>query len=98
LFDKQASLLYTYMEKKEFLLIEEGGSMKKLLCGTPFLIFLITLSLTTGWAQQAIGPRMVLKEHVFDLKEVKEGETIEHTFLVLNQGDQSLEIKKVNPG
>lgn len=86
------------MEKKEFLLIEEGGSMKKLLCGTPFLIFLITLSLTTGWAQQAIGPRMVLEEKDFNAKQIKEGEIIKHTFTVRNTGDQSLEIKKVNPG
>ena len=72
--------------------------MKKLLCGTPFLIFLITLSLTTGWAQQAIGPRMVLEEKDFDAKQIKEGEIIGHTFIVRNTGDQPLEIKKVNPG
>jgi len=41
---------------------------------------------------------MVLKEKVFDFKEVKEGETIEHTFLIFNQGGQPLEIKKVKPG
>ena len=72
--------------------------MKKLLYGTPFLIFLITLSLTTGWAQQAIGPRMVLEEKDFDAKQIKEGEIIGHTFIVRNTGDQPLEIKKVNPG
>lgn len=72
--------------------------MKKLLCGTPFLIFLITLSLTTGWAQQAIGPRMVLEEKDFNAKQIKEGEIIDHTFTVRNTGDQPLEIKKVNPG
>jgi len=84
--------------KREFLSIEEGGSMKKLLYGTPFLIFLITLGLTTGWAQQAIGPRMVLEEKDFDAKQIKEGEIIGHTFIVRNTGDQPLEIKKVNPG
>ena len=72
--------------------------MKKLLYGTPFLIFLITLSLTTGWAQQAIGPRMVLEEKDFNAKQIKEGEIIGHTFIVRNTGDQPLEIKKVNPG
>jgi len=72
--------------------------MKKLLYGTAFLIFLITPSLTTGWDQQAVGPRIILEEKYFDAKQIKEGEIIEHTFTVLNIGDRPLEIKKVNPG
>ena len=72
--------------------------MKKLLYGTAFLIFLITPSLTTGWAQQAVGPKIVLEEKYFDAKQINEGEIIEHTFTVLNIGDRPLEIKKVNPG
>jgi hypothetical protein len=72
--------------------------MKRLLHGSCFLILSIMFNLTIGWAQQAIGPRMVLKEDCFDAKEVNEGEIIEHTFTVLNTGDQALEIKKVNPG
>jgi len=72
--------------------------MKKLLCAAPFLIFLIILSLTTGWAQQAVGPKMVLEKKAFDAKQIKQGNTIEHTFIVRNTGDQPLEIKKVNPG
>ena len=44
------------------------------------------------------GPILVIKEETVDLKEVKEGEVIEHTFQVLNQGDQTLEIKSVKPG
>ncbi len=72
--------------------------MKKLLYGTAFLIFFITLSLTTGWAQQAVGPRMVLEEKSFDAQQIKEDEIIVHTFTVRNMGDRPLEIKKVNPG
>ena len=72
--------------------------MKRLLCGTSSLIFLITLSLTTGWAQQATGPRMVLEEKHFDAKQVKEGKIVEHIFTVRNMGNRALEIKKVNPG
>lgn len=49
-------------------------------------------------AQESRGPKMVLKERVFDFEEVNEGEVIEHTFKVLNQGDETLRIKKVNPG
>ena len=41
---------------------------------------------------------MVLKEGVFDFKEVKEGEVIAHTFKVLNLGDQTLKIIRVKPG
>jgi hypothetical protein len=44
------------------------------------------------------GPILVIKEDTIDLKEVKEGEVIEHTFQVFNQGDQTLEIKSVRPG
>ena len=41
---------------------------------------------------------MVLEEQKFDFGEVKEGEVISHDFKVLNQGDQTLEIKNVKPG
>jgi hypothetical protein len=49
-------------------------------------------------AEQPAGPRMVIKEMEYDLKEVKEGDVIEHVFQVLNQGDQVLEIREVRPG
>ncbi len=49
-------------------------------------------------AQEPRGPKMVLKEGVFDFKEVKEGEVIAHTFKVLNLGDQTLKIIRVKPG
>jgi hypothetical protein len=49
-------------------------------------------------AQQAAGPRMVLKEKFFDHKNVEEGAVIEHTYKVVNEGDQPLLIKKVTPG
>ena len=61
-------------------------------------IFLILFCPYPVWAQDVKGPKMVLKERVFYFEEVKEGETIEHTFLVFNQGHKSLEIKKVKPG
>ena len=71
--------------------------MKRLVYWTHFPMLWIILSLATGWAQQAVGPRMVLDERSFDAKEVKEGEAIEHTFTVRNTGDRALEIKKVTP-
>jgi len=72
--------------------------MKGLAHGTPSIVLWIILSLTPGWAQQAIGPRMVIEEKHFVANPIKEGETIEHTFAVRNMGDRALEIKKVNPG
>jgi len=61
-------------------------------------IFLFLLCPYPVLTQEVKGPKMVLKERVFDFKEVKEGEAIEHTFLIFNQGDQPLEIKNVKPG
>jgi hypothetical protein len=49
-------------------------------------------------ALESQGPKMVLEELEFDFGEVKEGEAVSHAFRVLNQGDQSLEIRKVKPG
>jgi hypothetical protein len=72
--------------------------MKKLLYGSSFLTAWIILNLTAGWAQQVIGPRMVLEDKYFDAQQVKQGEIIEHTFKVRNVGDRTLEIKKVSPG
>ena len=72
--------------------------MKKLLYGTAFLIFWIALGLTVVRAQETGGPKMVIKEKVSDFKKVKQGEIVEHSFKVLNRGDQPLEIKKVKPG
>ena len=49
-------------------------------------------------ALESQGPKMVLEEQRFDFGEVKEGEVFSHTFRVVNQGDQTLEIRKVKPG
>ncbi len=62
------------------------------------LFFLFGLFGNLVLAQDVQGPKMVLKEQSVDLKEVKEGEPIEHTFQVFNKGDQVLEIKNVKPG
>ena len=51
-----------------------------------------------GFALDMKGPKMVLKEKVFDYKEVIEGEIIEHSFHIRNKGDQPLKIEKVRPG
>jgi hypothetical protein len=51
-----------------------------------------------GAQGSADGPKMVLQEMEFRFGEVMEGDTVEHTFRVLNQGSQPLEILNVKPG
>lgn len=66
-----------------------------------FGLAILTLILTSGHfalADQGRAPKIVLKEQDFDFGEVKQGETIVHTFEVLNQGQVMLIIEKVNPG
>ena len=69
---------------------------------TCLIISLSALCLIFGiWtvlAQENTGPLMVMEEKSFDFKEVKEGEVLEHAFKVQNKGDQTLEIKRVQPG
>lgn len=72
--------------------------MRKLSIGICIFILCFITHLSPGWAQKGTGPRMVLKEKTVDYKEVDEGEVIEHTFKVLNAGDQPLQIEKVQPG
>jgi len=49
-------------------------------------------------AQEVPGPKIVLNEREFDFMEVEEGRVVKHTFRVLNEGTETLEIKKVAPG
>ena len=61
----------------------------------------IVLLITHGYlssADESKGPMMVLEEREFDCGKVLEGKTIEHTFKVLNRGDQTLKIIAVKPG
>jgi hypothetical protein len=44
------------------------------------------------------APKLVLKEEVFDFQEVTEGKTLEHDFVISNQGDQPLTIQDVKTG
>ena len=73
-------------------------AMRKQILVAIFCTSLICLCAYSASAQAASGPKMVLKEWEFDCGKVKEGEIIEHTFSVLNQGDETLEIVRVRPG
>ncbi len=66
---------------------------------TVFVLFFL-LAFLGNWvfAREAKGPKIIIKEQVHDFKDIKEGETIEHTFRVFNEGDETLKITKVKPG
>ena len=49
-------------------------------------------------AQDKKGPRVSVEGREFDFKEVKEGTVLEHTFKILNIGDEPLKIISVRPG
>jgi hypothetical protein len=49
-------------------------------------------------AQEEKGPKMVLKETEFDFGEVKEGRVLQHSFSVVNKGNEELRIISVKPG
>ena len=72
--------------------------MKRLFYVNTLLMFCIFIHFTMSWAQTAVGPKMVIKDKLFDAQQVKEGQIIVHHFKVLNTGDSPLEIKKVKPG
>jgi hypothetical protein len=58
-------------------------------------IFIILLFYSLCQAKYVSGPGIYLEEPVFDAKEIKASEYIEHTFKVFNKGDSSLKITNV---
>lgn len=53
---------------------------------------------TRGQEALKPAPKIVLREKVFDFGEVKEGDNVEHTFMVSNTGNAPLDIRNVKPG
>lgn len=44
------------------------------------------------------GPKIFIQGTSFDFGEVKEGKILEHSFIIMNKGDQPLKIERVRPG
>jgi len=65
-------------------------------CIAVFVLLVVPWSAYTQDNKQ--GPRLALLEKEFNFGEVGEGSKITHDFVVLNQGDAPLEIKKVSTG
>jgi hypothetical protein len=72
--------------------------MKRFITIASLAVLLCVVFFTTSLAQTPSGPSMVLPERSFDFRDVEEGKIVEHTFKVLNKGNQPLEITNVNPG
>ena len=66
-------------------------------------VYLIIFTLLIGswpvFSQVTQGiPNLALKEREYDFGKVNEGSRISHDFVIVNQGEVVLEIKKVSPG
>ena len=66
------------------------------------LIFLLALNIgctiSKDRVQTSTGPKIFIKERMFNSGKVEQGDTISHTFIIANQGDEKLLIEKVKPG
>lgn len=60
--------------------------------------FLLLLGFNMVRAQETRAPKVGLVEHMFDFKEVLEGEIINHSFTIQNKGNETLRILQVKPG
>ena len=65
-------------------------------------VLLLTISfLPRAWGQEMSSPQapqVMIPEKSYNFKEVEEGQTIEHSFTILNKGSEPLKIIKVRPG
>jgi len=71
---------------------------KRLLLAELILALMALCFCPPAWAEKMRGPKLLLKQTVFDFNEVTEGSTINHTFSVINNGDETLKILRVKPG
>ena len=73
------------------------GPMLSVLFSLVLSSFLFYVTEYPASAQAKGTPNMVLKQQIHDFKNVLEGELLEHSFEVLNQGDETLKIERVKP-
>ena len=66
-------------------------------CIVTVLAFIIGLSGVSAWAANPVehGPRLVCDEPVYDFGTMDNSQDVEHTFVLRNEGDLTLEIKNV---
>lgn len=78
-----------------FFKISQGGR-PGLVIVLMMLFSLVLLSQARG--QDPLSPKLVIPEDTFRSEPVEEGQSLEHTFTVLNKGREPLQIIKVKPG
>ncbi|RJR20089.1 MAG: hypothetical protein C4582_09620 [Desulfobacteraceae bacterium] len=87
-------MLTPALDSKPDDLLTGGNEVKSML----IFLFCIVSSVCPVWAQEARTPKINIEEPAVTLKEVMEGEVITHDFKVINQGEETLQIKAVRPG
>ena len=66
---------------------------------TALMVFcILAFCCSRALADEVSGPVVKVDNREFDFGEVKEGQSLEHTFKIFNKGDQELEIISVRPG
>lgn len=60
-----------------------------------FSAFWVLISVLSAISKEASAPAIFFEENVFDAKEIKKADSLEHTFKVYNKGDGVLEISEV---
>lgn len=66
--------------------------------GIVLILLFSSLPLSHVWAQDSMSPQIAIPEKNFHFEPVEQGQSIEHTFTVLNKGREPLRIIKVKPG
>ena len=61
------------------------------------IVILFLLSLLGAGVIVAAAPKIEVENATLDFGEVKEGDLVTHTFILSNEGDETLVIEKVNP-
>ncbi len=80
---------------RRFFKIAQGGR-SALVIVLMMLFSFVLLSQARG--QDSSSPKIVIPENTFRSEPVEEGQSLEHTFTVLNKGREPLQIIKVKPG
>jgi hypothetical protein len=60
-------------------------------------VMVVTLAATAAVMDAADGPKLVIPEKIMDMGRVAQGEVLNVDFAVVNEGDETLEIKAVRP-
>ncbi len=61
------------------------------------LLALVLVFFASSAPLLARGPMVVVEESEFTAQPVRQGKSVKHGFIVLNQGDEPLQIFKVKP-